>query len=906
MSNIPEKFTRAYDPNLTEEPIYKLWEESGYFNPDKCVADGICAADAEHFSIVLPPPNVTGQLHLGHAFEDSTQDAIIRFNRMRGKKTVWVPGTDHAAIATQSKFEKELYKKEKKSRHDYSREEFFDMIQEFALGNQSTILSQLKRMGTSLDWSRLCFTLDEQRQHAVTNTFKKMYDAGLIYQKHRIVNWDPKGQTTVSDDEVVREERKAKMYTFKYSADFPFPIATTRLETKLGDTAVAVHPDDKRYQQYVGQEFSFEFAGEPVTVKIVADEHVDPEFGVGALGVTPAHSVADWEIAERHDLPIKQVINEYGKMMVGNEDILNKKAEIARELVAEWLRSENLMIEEEEISQNVGTAERTGAIIEPLPKLQWWIDVNKKFPYPHKTLPGIQENQEVSLKDLMLHAVDSNLVDIMPERFDKIYRHWVTNLRDWNISRQILYGHRIPVWYDKDNNIHLPCEQNFLFMRHGETEHNVAGIIQGQADSLLTENGLKKAEEAAIKLKDAGITKIISSDIGRAKTTAEIVAKELGLEIEYWTELREADAGNISGQNTDGRPFLERMVEANTGESLQDLEDRSETVIKKMKELYNCNGTILMVGHNTFTSILFAHWHGIPKEHFVTKRKQWTMKNAGTEKLVIMQEPQGEELRQDDDTLDTWFSSGLWSFSTFGWPNDSHDLKEFHPTNLLNPGYEILPLWVSRMILMSTFLTGQVPFKAAQIHGMLRDKQGRKFSKSLNNGIDPLEVIDQFGTDALRMALTVGVAPGQDMNFDLQKVRAYSKFANKIWNATRFVLENTDGFDMNSKPEIENTHQEFINQWNTLIIETTQEMEDYKCYLVADKLYHFFWHTFADVVIEKCKEDMNDSAKYTLLHLLVQQLKALHPFMPYITEEIWQSLGHTNGKPLMVQPWPTV
>ena len=906
MSNIPEKFTKPYDSNATEGPIYKLWEESGYFNPDNCCADGVCNFDEETFSIVLPPPNVTGQLHLGHAFEDATQDALIRFNRMLGKKTVWIPGTDHAAIATQSKFEKELYKKEKKSRHDYSREEFFDMVQEFALNNQSTILSQLKRMGASLDWSRLRFTLDEERQHAVHNTFKTMYDAGLIYRKHRIVNWDPKGQTTISDDEVVREERKATMYTFKYSHDFPFPIATTRPETKLGDTAVAVHPDDKRYAEYIGKEYSFDFAGEPVTVKIVADEHVDPEFGVGALGVTPAHSIADWEIAERHDLPIKQVINEYGKMMVGSDDVVNKKAALARDAVADWLRKEDLMIHEEEIDQNVGTAERTGAVIEPLPKLQWWINVSKKFPYPHSTLTGIEKGQEVSLKDLMLHVVDSGQVDIMPDRFDKIYRHWVTNLRDWNISRQILYGHRIPVWYDKDDNVHLPCEQKFLFMRHGKTEHNEAGIIQGQADSPLTEEGRKKAEEVAKNLKDTGITKIISSDIGRAQTTAEIVAGELGLDIEYWPELREVDAGDISGQKTDGRPFLERMVEADTGETLEELEKRAKTVIEKMKELKNCGGTVLMVGHNTFTSVLFAHRHGIQKEHYVTKRKQWTMENAGTEQLIIMTPPTGDDLRQDEDTLDTWFSSGLWSFSTLGWPNDSHDLKEFHPTSLLNPGYEILPLWVSRMILMSTFLVGEIPFKTAYIHGMLRDSQGRKFSKSLNNGIDPLEVIEQFGTDALRMALTVGVAPGQDMNFDLQKVRAYSKFANKIWNATRFVLENTSETDLNNKPELEDKHQEFINQWNNLITEVTQELKDYKCYLVADKLYHFFWHTFADVVIEECKDDMNDSAKYTLLHLLTEQLKALHPFMPYITEEIWQSLEHTDDKPLMVQPWPTV
>lgn len=732
MANLPEKFTNPYNPTNTEDGIYKMWEESGYFNPDKCTDEGVCQPDAEHFSIVLPPPNVTGELHLGHAFEDSTQDAMIRFNRMLGKRTLWVPGTDHAAIATQSKFEKQHYKETKKSRHDYSRQEFFDMIQEFALANQATILSQLRKMGASLDWSRLCFTLDEDRQKAVFDAFQRMYDAGLIYQKDRVVNWDPKGQTTVSDDEVVREERKATMYTFKYSADFPFPIATTRPETKVGDTAVAVHPDDERYKDYIGQEFSFEFAGESVTVKIIADKAVDPEFGVGALGVTPAHSITDWEIAERHDLPLKQVINEYGKMTVGMEGVAGVKTAQAREAVAEWIREQGLMISEEEIVQNIGTAERTGGVIEPLPKLQWWVSVTKEFPYPHDTFAGIEKGQMVSLKDLMRHAVESGQTSIIPERFAKTYRHWIENLRDWNISRQIMYGHQIPVWY--------------------------------------------KDGEMQISLESPG---------------------------ENWT--------------------------------------------------------------------------------------------------------------QDTDTLDTWFSSGLWSFSTLGWPNTENELKEFHPTNVLNPGYEILPLWVSRMIMFSTFLVGEIPFKTAFIHGMLRDKQGRKFSKSLNNGINPLEVIEQYGTDALRMSLIIGVTPGQDMNFDLQKVKAYKKFANKLWNITRFVLENTADYD-HTGHTIESTGRfnSYVNDLSELTKEITAEMSDYKYYLVGEKLYHYVWNTLASEILEELKPMIQDeshadrtAAQATLWELLTTSLKLLHPFMPFITEEIWQSLPHKPGRDmLLVTSWP--
>ena len=730
MHQLPEKFTKPYNPNETEDRIYAMWEESGYFNPDVCVKNGVTDECAEHFSIVLPPPNVTGELHLGHSFEGATQDAMIRFERMRGKRTLWVPGTDHAAIATQSKFEKELTKKEKKSRHDFPREEFFEMIQDFALENQATILGQLKKMGSSLDWSRLAFTLDETRQQAVFEAFKRMYEMGLIYQKDRVVNWDPKGQTTVSDDEVEREDRKAVMYTFKYSKDFPFAIATTRPETKLGDTAVAVHPDDVRYQEYIGKEYSFEFCGEPVTVNIIADDAVDPEFGVGALGVTPAHSVTDWEIAERHGLPLKQVINEYGKMMVGIEGVVGKKSAIAREAVAEWLRSEGLMEHEEETDQSVGVAERTGGVIEPLPKLQWWLNVSKAFPYPHDSLDGIQKGQMVSLKDLMRHAVESGQTQIVPERFAKSYHHWIANLRDWNISRQIMYGHQVPVWY--------------------------------------------KDGEMQVSLESPG------------------------------------------------------------------------------------NG--------------------------------W---------------------KQDPDTLDTWFSSGLWTFSTLGWPEADNELSQFHPTNVVNPGYEILQLWVSRMIMLSTFLVGQIPFKTAFIHGILRNKNGQKFSKSLNNGINPLEVIKKYGTDALRMALIVGTTPGQDVLFDEQKVKAYKKFANKLWNIARFVLENTSDYDVSSHTS-EQADSDILQPLQSLIQEITPELEGFKYYLVSEKLYHYVWHIFADEIIETLKPVVQDEphpdrtkAQATLWEIMTTSLKLLHPFMPFVTEEIWQSLPARPGVDLlMVSGWP--
>ena len=421
-----EKFLKPYDPKETEDRIYKLWEESGFFNPDVCVTKGVTDKNAETFSIVLPPPNVTGTLHTGHALTLIIEDIMVRYARMQGKRTLWLPGTDHAAIATQTKVEK-LLEKEGLKRKEMGREEFLKQVEEFAQNSHDSIVNQCKKMGASLDWSREAFTLDDKRNLAVRTAFKKMYDDKLIYRGNRIVNWDPKGQTVISDDEIVYEERKAKFYTFKYSHDFPISISTTRPETKVGDTAVAVHPDDPRYQQYVGKTYIVEdFCGVKLEIQIIADESVEKDFGTGALGVTPAHSQIDAEIAQRHKLPSKQVINEFAKMIVGDERILNKKTTEARETIVNWLKENNLLEKEEEVTQNVSTAERTGAVIEPLPKLQWFIDVNKKIP----------NRDNKSLKELMLEPVRDAKIKILPSHFEKVYFNWIENLRDWCIWAQ--------------------------------------------------------------------------------------------------------------------------------------------------------------------------------------------------------------------------------------------------------------------------------------------------------------------------------------------------------------------------------------------------------------------------------------------------------------------------------------
>ncbi len=729
MSPMDNKFLKPYEPKEVESDIYSKWRDAGFFNPDVCITKGVTRMDAPTYSIVLPPPNVTGVLHLGHAMMLAIQDTIVRFQRMRGKRTLWIPGTDHAAIATQTKVEK-LLQKDGKRKHDLGREAFLKEVDAFAQDSHDTIAKQISAMGASVDWSREAFTLDDTREKAVHTAFKKMYEDGLIYRKEKVINWDPKGQTVISDDEIVHEARKATLYTFKYAADFPIAISTTRPETKYGDTAVAVHPDDTRYAQFVGHTFEVNFAGEQLSIQIIADPSVDPEFGTGALGVTPAHSQTDYDMAQAHNLPLKQVINEYAKMTTSSELVNGLKVEEARTKTVEWLRSQALMIDEQESDQNVSTAERTGAIIEPLPKLQWFVDVNKKFTLKHSHLDGITDGAQVSLKELMTHVVESGQINILPERFEKTYFHWITNLRDWCISRQIWYGHRIPVWYGPDG------------------------------------------------------------------------------------------------------------------------------------------------------------------------------------ALSVGQDPHDQSFVQDDDTLDTWFSSALWTFSTLGWPDATEDFAHYHPTDLLETGYDIIFFWVARMILMSTYLLGDIPFKTIYLHGIVRDAKGKKMSKSLGNAIDPLDLIETYGTDAVRMSLLVGIGPGSDTNFSEDKVRAYKKFANKIWNATRFVLEQTTDADFATPDTLTQQDTQYLNDFNSLVHEITKEIEEYKLYLVSEKLYHYVWHTFADIIIEDCKkriaqgnEDEKKSARHTLRYLLINQLKVLHPFMPFITEEIWQTI-HKDNTMLIVSAWP--
>ncbi|MEX2341009.1 MAG: valine--tRNA ligase [Candidatus Paceibacterota bacterium] len=720
---INEDFLKPYSPKDNEEALYKKWEESGYFNPDVCIEKGVTAPDAETFSIVLPPPNVTGVLHMGHAAMLATEDILVRYNRMQGKRTLWIPGTDSAAIATQSKVEGEIYKKEKKTRHDLGREELLRRVGEFAESSKDTIISQTKSMGSSLDWSRYAFTLDEQRYKAVMTAFVKMYEAGLIYRGARIVNWDPNLQTTVSDDEIEHVEQTDPFYYFKYG---PFTIGTVRPETKFGDKYVVMHPDDVRYAEYKhGQQIEVEWINGPITATIIKDEAADREVGSGVMTITPWHSAVDFEIAERHGLDKEQVIDERGILLPIAGEFAGQHIKKARPAIVEKMKAQGLVEKiDEKYVHNVSTNSRGSGTIEPQIKEQWFVAVNKAVQFP--------DGRTMTLKERMRETVEGGEIAIAPERFNKIYYRWIDNLRDWCISRQIWYGHRVPAWF--------------------------------------------KDGEVKVQIESPG--------------------------------------------------------------------------------------------------------------------KGW---------------------EQDPDTLDTWFSSGLWTFSTLGWPEETDDFKTYHPTSVLETGYDIIFFWVARMILMSTFLIGQVPFKNVYLHGMVRDGKGQKMSKSKGNIINPLDMIEKYGADAIRLSLVVGAAPGNDVPLSEDKIRGYKNFANKLWNISRFVLSNTSDYDGAAKAPLSPRDQEILNQLYSSVAEVENDLKNFRLYLAAEKAYHYVWDELAAKVLEESKPILNgDDAKVkstrqaVLRECLSVSLKLLHPFMPFVTEAVWQRLPEEMKETefLMVAKWP--
>lgn len=700
----------AYEPQAYEDEIYSSWEASGFFNPDNLPSKG------KVFSLAMPPPNATGILHVGHASTLAYEDLMIRYKRLQGFQTLWLPGTDHAAIATQTKVEK-ILADEGTNRHILGRDKFLERVKDYIANSRGIIKNQTKKMGSSCDWSREAYTFSDDLSLAVNTAFVRMYDDGLIYRGLRIVNWCPRCASTLADDEVEYQEQIGKLYYIKYGS---FVIATTRPETKLADTGVAVHPDDARYQKYLGQELEIDLAGHKITVKVFADLEVDPEFGSGAIGVTPAHSAVDYEFAQKNNLKIIKLIDEQGHILASGTKYAGLGVLEARERFVADLESAGLLVKVEDYPNNLSVCYRCGTAIEPLTSEQWFVAVDKK----------ITKLQNKTLKELSIEAVKSGEIKILPDRFEKVYYHWLENLHDWCISRQIWWGHRIPVWYTEDH---------------------------------------------------------------------------------------------------------EKIVALNEVEAM---------------------------------------------------------------KLA-----KGKKIAQDPDTLDTWFSSALWTFSTLGWPNEqAKDFIKFHPTSVMETGYDILFFWVARMILMSEYLVGTKPFSIVYLHGMVRDKEGKKMSKSLGNGIDPIEVINKFGTDALRLSLMMGAAPGADLKLYEEKIAGSRNFVNKLWNISRFIFSQTENIHtVASEPSSSSQlDKAILAKFNKLIKEVTEHLDKYEFSIASMKLYQFTWTDFADSYVELAKKQKNKEE--ILLYILERLLKLWHPFIPYVTEVIWKQF-QTNTL-LMVETWP--
>lgn len=756
--------SKAYDPKIVEDRIYKMWEESGAFAPESC------PVDAEPFTISMPPPNATGQLHLGHAVMLALEDIFIRFNRMRGKKTLWVPGTDHAAIATENVVIKQLKESGMKDpRKELGREKLVQKIAEFVEKSKSTIRSQIRKMGSSCDWSRERYTFEPALNRCVNEVFKKMYEDGLIYRGHRIVNWDPKLQTTVSDDERVYKEEKAPFYTFKYG---PFEIGTSRPETKFGDKYVVMHPKDARYKKYKhGEQFEAEWINGKVRATIIKDIAVDMEFGTGVMTITPWHDHADFEIAERHGLDKEQIIDFDGKLLEVAGEFSGMKIEAARPLIVEKLQSKGLLVKtDENYVHNKAVSQRGGGAIEPQIKLQWFIDVNKEV--VSWKMPKAKKTEKMSLKQIMHSVVHHGDIEIIPERFEKTYFHWIDNLRDWCISRQIWWGHRVPVYYCEK------CRKGNQSPREAMSDERLA--ISGKA--------------------------IVS--------------------------------------------------------------------VQSLKECPHCGGS----------------------------------------------------MEQDSDTLDTWFSSALWTWSTLVDPKltedfnltleeilkRSPDFKKFHPTTVMETGYDILFFWVARMILMTTYATGQIPFKTVYLHGLIRTRDGRKMSKSdPETMIDPLDMIQQYGADALRLSMIVGQSPGNDSRLYEEKIAGYRNFINKLWNASRFVLMQCEQAKIDPKsietlPDLKSlsvADRAILHASECLIEDVTKGLEAYSLSEVGEKLYSFVWDYFCDWYLELSKGNANHAV---LVHVLRRILKLLHPYCPFVTEELWTQVKPASAKSLIAESWPVM
>ena len=709
-----KELAKAYEPQEVEGRIYDFWMKGGYFHAE-------VDPKKKPYTIVIPPPNITGQLHMGHAWDETLQDILIRWKRMQGYSALWLPGTDHASIATEAKIV-EAMREEGLSKEDLGREGFLERAWAWKDKFGGRILEQLKLLGSSCDWDRLRFTMDEGCSKAVRHVFVKLYEEGLIYRGERIINWCPNCKTAISDAEVIFEEQQGSFWHLRYPlADGSgyIQLATTRPETMLGDTAVAVHPEDERYKHLVGKSVILPLVNKEIP--IVADEYVEMDFGTGVVKITPAHDPNDFEVGQRHNLPVINVMNEDGSINENGGKYAGLSGMEARKQIVKDLEEGGYLIKVEPLKHNVGTCQRCHTVVEPRVSTQWFVKMEP-------------------LAGPAIDVVKDGAIRLIPDRMEKTYYNWMENIKDWCISRQLWWGHRIPAWY---------CE-------------------------------------------DCGETIVSETDVD-------------------------------------------------------------------------------------------------------------TCPKCG-----------GKHLHQDSDTLDTWFSSALWPFSTLGWPDNTPELEYFYPTNTLVTGYDIIFFWVARMIFSGLKHTGKAPFDTVLFHGLLRDSQGRKMSKSLGNGIDPVDVINQYGADALRFTLVTGNSPGNDARYSDEKVAASRNFANKIWNAARFIHMNIDGHDVPCAlpATLSLEDQWIVSRFNTVAKEVTENLDKFELGMAVSKLYDFIWDDFCDWYIELAKRPLSgedqavaQNTRQVLVWVLTHTLALLHPFMPFVTEEIWQSLPH-DGEALIVAPWP--
>jgi len=904
---------KAYNPQEKEEKIYTDWQKKGLFNPDTLNRKG-----AKTFAIVLPPPNVTGTLHLGHASMLAIEDLMIRYKRMQGFDTLWVPGTDHAAIATQNVVEKKIYNEDKKTRHDFERDDFLSLVADFAEKSKETIRNQVRKMGSSLDWSREAYTLDEVRNKAVKKVFKMMYDDGLIYRGYRIVNWCPRCHSTLADDEIEYKETKSKMYWIKYG---PFVLATTRPETKLGDTAVAVNPGDERYKDMVGKKYMIPGVLGEFEITVIADEAVDPTFGSGAVKVTPGHSVVDYDMAMRHHIKVKKIIDEDGCMMANCGKYAGMTTLEAREAIVKDMQAMGLIEKiDEDYDNKLSVCYRCKTIVEPLPSSQWFIDVNKKITKKDNKY----FKNGASLKEVSLKVVRDGEIKIIPERFEKTYYQWMENLRPWCISRQIWFGHRIPVWYKK--------QKSFMVMasRHGEAKNNHERLLNSDVNYrsyTLTEKGRADIAADAERLKREGhkFDIIFTSDFERTMQTAKVFAEAFGAEIIPEIRLREVGMGEFNGQeDIPGGSFYQLRDDFESWhhdnpkgiESFDSLKTRVESFLDEIKAKYP-DKKVMIVTHGDPLRIINGYGTDFSDEEIFNLgfpgvgEQIWVDLARKKERVVTEDNLDSNEWAQDEDTLDTWFSSGLWTFTTL-LPKDwdgkefkSADIKRFHPTTVLETGYDIIFFWVARMILMTTYVLGEVPFENVYLHGLIRDIDGEKMSKSKpETSIDPLDAGNKYGFDAVRLSLLIGNSAGNDIRLYDEKIESYRNFVNKLWNVSRFILTSVTDISVDTKKLKADTIADkwILSRFNTLKREVTRLLDEYNFSLAGEMLRDFTWYELADWYLEIAKVEKNKDA--ILMSMLKELLSMWHPFVPFVTEAIWSSLS--QPEPLIINAWPEV